>query len=139
VCFAADALFAPEILDKHGIPFYVDIDRTLASLANLSALDGTYAAFVPGHGPATPTITEWADRNAARLREIRQAVSDALADAEDTGAILTLAANHLGITIGSPVSYWLAHTTVLACLASLQSAGQAHVSMADNRLAWHAR
>ncbi len=32
VCFVADACFAPEILHKHGIPFYVDIDQTLASL-----------------------------------------------------------------------------------------------------------
>jgi glyoxylase-like metal-dependent hydrolase (beta-lactamase superfamily II) len=95
VCFAADALFAPEILDKHGIPFYVDIDRTLATLASLSALDGAYAAFVPGHGPATPTITKWADRNAARLEEIRQAVSDALTEADEAGAILTLTATRL--------------------------------------------
>ena len=75
VCFVADACFAPEVLHKHGIPFYVDIDQTLASLAALAALDGAYAAFVPGHGPAVPQIAAWAAGNTARLVEIREAVA----------------------------------------------------------------
>ena len=74
-CFVADACFAPEVLHKHGIPFYVDIDQTLASLAALAALDGVYAAFVPGHGPAVPQIAAWAAGNTARLVEIREAVA----------------------------------------------------------------
>ena len=35
VCFVADACFAPEVLDKHGIPFYVDVDQTAATLSAL--------------------------------------------------------------------------------------------------------
>jgi glyoxylase-like metal-dependent hydrolase (beta-lactamase superfamily II) len=138
-CFVADALFAPDILAKHGIPFYVDIDRTLETLAALPALDGAYAAFVPGHGPATPSLAEWAGRNAARILEIRQAVAAALAETDDVGALLALTAGRLGVAIGNPVTYWLGQTTVLACLASLQSAGQATVSVVDNRLVWRAK
>ena len=55
VCFVADACFAPEILHKHGIPFYVDIDQTLASLAALAALDRRLRGLCPRprpHGPA---------------------------------------------------------------------------------------
>ena len=136
VCFVADACFAPDVLRKHGIPFYVDIDQTLASLAALAALDGIYATFVPGHGPAVPQIAAWAAGNTARLVEIREAVARALAETGDVGQITRRTANHFGITIPSPAIYWLTQTTVLACLASLQRAGRAGVRVVENALVW---
>jgi glyoxylase-like metal-dependent hydrolase (beta-lactamase superfamily II) len=138
VCFVADACFAPEILHKHGIPFYVDIDQTLASLDALAALDGAYAAFVAGHGPAVPQIAAWAAGNTTRLVEIREAVAHALAETDDVGRIIRWTANHFNLTIPNPVIYWLTQTTVLACLASLQRAGRAGVRVAGNALVWEA-
>jgi glyoxylase-like metal-dependent hydrolase (beta-lactamase superfamily II) len=135
-CFVADAVFAPEIAAKHVIPFYVDIDRTLASLAALSELDGQYAAFVPGHGAAVSTVTPWAAENAARLTEIRATVKSALERADDAARILKLTADRLGLAIGNPVTYFLTQTTILACLSSLQKAGEAAVGVVDNRLVW---
>jgi glyoxylase-like metal-dependent hydrolase (beta-lactamase superfamily II) len=135
-CFVADACFAPEILYKHGIPFYVDIDQALASLAALAALDGAHAAFVPGHGPAVPQIAAWAAGNTARLVEIRETVARALAETDDVGQIIRRTANHFGVTIPNPVIFWLTQTTVLACLASLQRAGRASVRVVDNALVW---
>jgi glyoxylase-like metal-dependent hydrolase (beta-lactamase superfamily II) len=139
VCFVADACFAPEVLHKHGIPFYVDIDQTLASLAALAALDGVYATFVPGHGPAFPQIAAWAAENSARLVEIREVVARALAETDDVGQIIRRAANHFGMVIPNPVIYWLTQTTVLACLTSLQRAGRAGVRVAENVLMWEAQ
>jgi glyoxylase-like metal-dependent hydrolase (beta-lactamase superfamily II) len=136
VCFVADAIFAPEVLYKHGIPFYVDIDQTLATLDALGTLDGIYTAFVPGHGPAVPQIAPWVAENAGRLVEIRQAIADALAQTGDVGEIVRLAANRFGLAIPNPVIYWLTQTTVLACLASLQRAGRASVQVLENRLIW---
>jgi len=136
VCFVADACFAPEILHKHGIPFYVDIDQTLASLDALAALDGNYAAFVPGHGPAVERIAPWAVENAARIAEIRDAAAGALAQAGEAGPIVQIVADRLGVVIPNPVIYWLTQTTVLACLASLQRAGRASVEVVENRLVW---
>jgi glyoxylase-like metal-dependent hydrolase (beta-lactamase superfamily II) len=136
ICFAADAIFAPEVLYKHGIPFYVDVDQTLVTLNALGTLDGIYAGFVPGHGPAVPQIAPWAVKNAGRLVEIRQAVADALAQTGDVGEIVRLAAKRFGLAIPNPVIYWLTQTTVLACLASLQRAGKASVQVVENRLLW---
>jgi glyoxylase-like metal-dependent hydrolase (beta-lactamase superfamily II) len=136
VCFVADACFAPEILHKHGIPFYVDIDQTLASLDTLAALDGAYAAFVPGHGPAVAQVAPWAAENAARIAEIRGAVAGALAQAGEVGQIVAIVADRLGAIIPNPVMYWLTQTTVLACLASLQRGGRAGVAVAGNKLIW---
>ena len=138
VCFVADACFAPEVLHKHGIPFYVDIDQTLASLAALAALDGSFAAFIPGHGPAVPQIAAWAAGNIARLVEIREVVARALTETDDVGQIIRRTANHFNLTIPNPAIYWLTQTTVLACLASLQRAGRAGVCVVDNALVWGA-
>lgn len=136
VCFVADACFAPDVLHKHGIPFYVDVDQTAATLAALPSLDGHYAAFVPGHGPAVPEIGPWAAENATRLAEIRTAVADALAASNDVGGIIQLTAGRLGVSIANPVIYWLTQTTVLACLASLQKTQRACVTVVENRLRW---
>ena len=135
-CFVADALFAPDVLAKHGIPFYVDIDQTLATLAALPELDGQFAAFVPGHGPAVSQIAAWAEENAARVAEIREVVAEALTQAETTGEIIRLTADRLAVAIPNPVIYWLTQTTMQACLASLQRAGRARVQMVENRLVW---
>jgi glyoxylase-like metal-dependent hydrolase (beta-lactamase superfamily II) len=138
VCFAADAVFAPEVLGKHGIPFYVDVDLAAETFAALPALDGRYAAFVPGHGPTVSEIRPWAAENAARLAEIRSAVAASLAESDDVGRLIQLTATRLGVTITNPVIFWLTQTTVLACLRSLQAAGQARVAVLENRLIWQA-
>lgn len=135
-CFVADALFAPDVLDKHGIPFCVHVDQMLTTLAALPELDGQYAAFVPGHGPAVPQVAAWAALNAARLVEVRQAVAAALTTACELAEIHRRTADALHLAITTPVTYWLTQTTVLACLASLQAAGQTQPEMIANRLMW---
>jgi len=138
-CFVADACFAPEILAKHGIPFYVDVDQAAETLATLPDLDGAYAAFAPGHGSSVPTIGPWANANATRLAEIRQTVQAALVETSDLGQIIQRTATCLDVTIPDPVIYYLTQTTVLACLGALQAAGTAAVGITDNQLIWNPR
>jgi len=135
-CFVADACFAPEILEKHGIPFYVDVIQAAATLASLPNLDGSYAAFVPGHGEAVAFIGPWAGENAARLAEIRQAVADALREATELGDIVFQTAMRLKVAIENPVIYYLTQTTVLACLSALEASCAAAAQVIDNRLHW---
>jgi glyoxylase-like metal-dependent hydrolase (beta-lactamase superfamily II) len=134
-CFVADACFAPEILKKHGIPFYVDVTQAAATLAMLADLDGSYDVFVPGHGEAVSSIRAWAGENAARLAEICQTVAEALHDATELGDILAETTNRLKVAIESPVIYYLTQTTVLACLGALEAAGGA-AQVIENRLHW---
>ncbi len=136
VCFVADACFAPEILAKHGIPFYVDVVQTAATLAALQELDQDYSWFVLGHGPAVQQIAPWVVENVARLEEIRQAVWAALDQSWELPAILQLVTQRLSVTIPNPVIYWLVQTTVLACLAALEARGSARLGLGGNRLSW---
>jgi glyoxylase-like metal-dependent hydrolase (beta-lactamase superfamily II) len=136
VCFTGDACFAPPVLLKHGIPFYVDVDRTATSLRALARLDGSYLYFVPGHGEAVTTISPWVEQNLAHLAAIRAAVAGALAKSGEVSRIVELAAARMGVSIPNPVIYWLTQTTILACLSALQAAGQATVAVSANRLVW---
>ncbi len=136
VCFVADACFAPEVVAKHGIPFYTDVIQTLETLHALQTLNGQYRYFVPGHGDATPEIGPWAAANAERLAAIREAVYAALADVAGPDEILARVAERLDVTIPNPVVHCLMRTTIMACLSALQAEGRATVNVNANRLAW---
>ena len=137
VWFVADAVFSPAVAAKHIIPFYHNVSEALTTLEALTELDGGgYEAFVPGHGPAVREIGPWARENHGRLLEIRAAVHAALDQATDIAGILKATADRLGLVIGNPVTYSLTQTTILACLSSLQEAGQVAVRTVENRLVW---
>lgn len=138
VCFAADAFFPPAVLDKYGIPFYVDIDQTLATLAALPALP--YSIFAQGHGDAYDRngLEEVIGYNIQRIEAIRQLVCNALATPTDDSQVLKAVADALGLRIEQPAIYYLTRTTIHACLNSLRRAGRAELSLEPNRLLWRA-
>ena len=136
VCFMGDACFTPGILEKHGIPFYVNVIQAAKTLQALQALDGQYSFFVPGHGDAASSVGTWAVANAQRLAEIRDAVTEALSHAAQADEILARAADRLGVSIPNPVIHCLMRTTIHACLSALQEEGRATVTVAANRLIW---
>lgn len=133
-CFVADAVFAPEVLQKHGVPFMVDIDAWLKTLAEVSQLDGRYAAFAPGHGPATQKIGPWAAVNATRLQELRALAAQAVRAHDDLPGIIQFCADRLDIALSNLTAYLLTQTAILACLASLQAQGALRLAVEQNRL-----
>jgi glyoxylase-like metal-dependent hydrolase (beta-lactamase superfamily II) len=138
VCFAADAFFPPPVLDKYGIPFYVDIDQTLATLAALPGL--SYHIFAQGHGDAYDRsgLVHVLDYNTTCIETIRELAAAALAEPSDDSQVLRHVAGALGLRIGQPAIYYLTRTTIHACLHSLRQAGLADLSLVENRLLWHA-
>jgi glyoxylase-like metal-dependent hydrolase (beta-lactamase superfamily II) len=54
VCYAADAFFGKEVLEKYEIPFVHDVAGQLATLERL--LEWPYETFLPGHGSPTQDI-----------------------------------------------------------------------------------
>ncbi len=138
VCFAADAFFPPAVLDKYGIPFYVDINQTLATLAALPGLP--YHVFAQGHGDAYDRsgLEQVLDYNTARVETIRALTGAALATPADDSQVLQHVAGALGLHIEQPAIYYLTRTTIHACLNSLRRAGLADLSLMENRLLWQA-
>ncbi len=136
VCFAADAFFPPEVLDKYGIPFYVDIDQTLATLESLPGLP--YSLFAQGHGDAYDRsgLEEVLDYNIRRIESIRELVYDALDTPLDDSQVLKFVADAMDLNIEQPAIYYLTRTTIHACLNSLRQVGRADLTLDANRLLW---
>ncbi len=88
----------------------------------------------PATAPAVPQIGPWAGENAARLAEIRSLVSQAAAETADLGEVIKRCADRLQMDIPNLTIYLLTQTAVLACLASLQAAGEIQMNVAQNRL-----
>lgn len=152
--FAGDAFLTPEILDKHGIPFYTDIQMGLASLDRLVAqLDGTQNTGVPkenrqafkhivaGHGEIY-TSAEQAKRviryTAQRLESILEFVRDALAagDGRSGSEVLQSVAVAQGVDLSTLSQYVLCNTTVQAALSALYARGEIYPILRDNTLLW---
>lgn len=133
-CFVADAVFAPEVLAKHGIPFLVDLDAWLKTLEDVAGLDGRYESYVPGHGPAVSQIAPWANENAGRLQEIRTLVAQGVRHSPELSGVIQFCADRLGMTLANVTLYLLTQTAVLACLASLQAQGEVKLAIEQNRL-----
>ncbi len=132
VCFCGDALFPEQTLARHPILFCADLDAWLETLVRLPGLG--YRYYVPGHGPVVDDVAPLAETNAARLREIRALVYDALRSPCDESSVLHAVATHYAAQLATPTLYLLALTTIRAALTSLQRSGDLHVLLEDNRL-----
>ncbi len=121
-------------MQKHGIPFCVDLDAALETLDRLEAAG--YGWFAPGHGPAVQSPAEAVAANRQRLQHIRELCLEALSQPAEPAEVLRQVAGKLGMVISQPVSYLLAQTTILAALTSCQRAGLAGVEVSENRLIW---
>ncbi len=137
VCFASDAFFQKAILDKYGIPFYVDVVQAQESLTRLASMSSRFAWFVPGHGEAVTEIEDIVEQNQQRIRRIYEHVYAALERPAEAGTVLALVAEALGVSITAPAVYYLTLTTIRACLSALQAEGKAAVAIRDNRAIWH--
>ncbi len=162
--FAGDAFLTPAILDKHGIPFYTDIQMGLASLDQLmKRLDGVtspeqngksagktgvpkaatqaFKHIVAGHGEIC-TSTEQAKRvilyTVQRLECILGQVRAALADgdARPGGEVLQAVARAQGVDISTLSQYVLCNTTVQAALSALYARGEVYPLIQENNLTW---
>jgi glyoxylase-like metal-dependent hydrolase (beta-lactamase superfamily II) len=137
VLFCADAIFPQDTIDKHKVLFCFDLDEMTHTISQLPALG--YECFAPGHGRAYAAgeeIHEICEANRARLEEVREAVHGALAEPQETSALVRHVAEHFGLRIATPVAYYLTRTTVLAALSSLEDAGEVAAWTDANRVAW---
>ena len=132
--YCGDAIFPEETLERHPLLFCADMDAWLATLERLPTLP--FAGYVPGHGEQVQDIAALAERNAARLREIRGQVWESLATPQEAHDVLRTLALHYGVTFTAPQFFLLALTTIHAALTSLQAAGEAIVELDHNRMLW---
>lgn len=139
--FVGDAFLTPDILDKHRIPFYTDIEAGLSTLTAMKARILPFKHIVAGHGELY-TSTEQAnlaiEYTAKRLESILDTVRAALADGEARPAndILSVVATALGAQIQTLPQYVLYNTTVQSALSVLYTRGEIQPHFQANFLSW---
>lgn len=162
--FAGDAFLVPDILDKHGIPFYTDVQMGLSTLDQLVARLESGASsleernmleqvdvpknplqpfkhIVAGHGEIY-TSSEQAKRviqyTAQRLESILELVRGALADgvARPGSEVLQVVARAQSVDISTLAQYVLCNTTVQAALSALYTRGEVFPLIRENNLTW---
>ncbi|GBF33043.1 zinc metallohydrolase [Desulfocucumis palustris] len=135
VMFCGDAFLAPEYLQKHGIPYNVDIAGYFASLERILSLKASVT--VPAHGGELTDPGEVIGRNwqtvQQQVERVEQIISRNPCAVEDVVAGLC---GMLNFNISLPTLYFLYRTTVTAYLGYLLEAGRAQYIVRDNRLVW---
>ncbi len=139
--FVGDAFFTPEIVDKHRIPFYTDMQVGLTTLTTLKTQTHSFKHIVAGHGEIY-TAAEQANRaidyTMHRLESILEQVRVALADGtpRSLADILSAVATAQGATINALSQYVLCQTTVQSALSTLYARGEVYPLFQNNSLLW---
>lgn len=140
--FVGDAFLTPDILDKHRIPFYTDIQAGLDTLTSLKTRVEPFNHIVAGHGEIYTSVegaTHAINYMVQRLEAILENVRTALADGEprQTDDIMRSVANAQGATISALSQYVLYKTTIQSALSTLYTRGEIQPHFHDNHLTWH--
>ncbi len=139
--FVGDAFLTPEILDKHRIPFYTDVQAGLTTLATLKTRTQAFTHIVAGHGEIYASAEQAngaIDYTVQRLEQLLEDVRAALADGapRSTADVLSAVADAQGATISALPQYVLYQTTVQSALSTLYTRGELTPSFQENRLVW---
>ena len=139
--FVGDAFLTPEILDKHRIPFYTDIQAGLSTLTELKTQIESFKYVVAGHGEiytATEKANAAIEYTCERLESILDNIREALDDgkARVAGDLLKIVADAQNVQIQALPQYVLYNTTVQSALSTLYQRGEMYPLFQDNSLVW---
>src|SRR5229473_4376246 len=139
--FTGDTFLVPEILDKHRLRFYSDVQAGLTTLTTLKTQIAAFKHIVAGHGEIYTSVegaTQAIDYMVGRLETILEHIRTTLATGEPRQAddILSSVANAQGATISALSQYVLYNTTIQSALSTLYARGEILPIFRDNHLVW---
>ena len=86
VLFCTDSLFSEDVIKRHKIPFYADIDRTRETLKFLR--DSQYKFYVPSHAEPRESLTELVDANLEAIEGVERYILEGFHGRKTTEQIL---------------------------------------------------
>lgn len=132
VLYLADAAFGQEIIKKHGIPYFVDIDLQLKTLDYLETLKCSY--YIPSHGNVVTNIKDLTVYNRQFIYNLTYQLKDFLPGTSEE--IVTKILNYFQVKVTNPGQYYLLRATIMAYLSFLNNTGEITWEMAHNNLRW---
>lgn len=138
VLYCGDALLAPDVLEKYGVPFVVHIGQALESIRRIEALAADPASgvdwFVPSHGVPVGRegIPELAAANRSALEDLVETVASLCGEPRSRDALLEALAEARGIRMNL-TEYVLLHGSLSAALAHLSDEGRVEARFEGGR------
>lgn len=122
VLFCADAVIAPDVIQKHGIPLNAHLAKALAAYDFLEAREERY--YVPAHGTLVDDIKPLTEANRSRINEAKEFIFDFVNSPRTAEEILAGVCDAFDIKITSMGQYYLMHLTEMAYISYLLDGGQ---------------
>lgn len=137
VLFVGDAYISSHLLQKHGIPYNVNIKDYLNTLDKL--VESHCDWFVPSHGEPTENITADIAANRSTVLSLVEQVASWLSEPLTAEELVAKLCTHLQVTPGNPGLFFLYRTAVMAYLSFLQEQERVQAVINDNKLVWQRR
>lgn len=134
ICFAADSYLGEEVLEKHKLPFLVDVQQTLLSLDKL--MESSYSGYLPGHGAYTTSVSDVLVKNREWHLRICAAIEEILQVEHTLDEALAELCERLAITVETASSYVLYRTALMGYLVGLHKEKRVGYRFAQNRWLW---
>jgi len=134
VLFCGDSFFSKDILEKHKIPFFININETKKTLNNLA--NTKYSYYIPSHAIPINNISSIAQENLESIKNCEEKILELLFEPKETDNLIKNFCSKEQIIITSIQQYFLLKTTILAYLTYLQEINKIMVSIKDNVIVW---
>ena len=133
VVYLADCLSARETLDKYQIGFIYDVASYLETLEKVKTMKAKL--FIPSHAAPEENISDLAQYNIDKVREIAGRILEICAEPLCFETILQKLFTEYGLTMNFE-QYVLVGSTVRSYLSWLKDTGKLNAGFEDNRLLW---
>lgn len=133
VFYSGDAYFSKDIIEKHGFPFFQDIDDALKTLEYLNNIK--YPFYVPCHGMLDYNIEELIKLNMKAINDAIDLILENLDQPKSTEELSQIIFRHYKINQNSE-QYYLTRATLSAYLAYLNNKGNIECQFFEEQLKW---
>lgn len=131
VLFCADAVIAPEYIEKHGVPLNAHIEKALATLELLEKTSASF--FVPAHGAPVDDIKPVVEANRQRIKDTIEYITCLLKEPRTAEEVLKGVCDRFKIEMTTMTQYYLMNLTVMAYIGYLLDNGLITKFYEDNR------
>ncbi len=138
VFFSGDSFFTPKTLNRHPLPFFLDVTRALETFAKIE--DRTERYFVPSHGQIVKAedILRVLEENRRRIDEVSDILSRILQKPMLTSKLGGKVCEELGIEINNLHEAVVNRTALMAFLSHLKEKGRIKAEPSSEGIVWRA-
>ncbi len=134
VLFCADSVFSEETINKHKIPFHMDVGRAKETLLFLR--DSKYRLYVPSHAEPRESLAELVAINLEAIDGIEKTILSIFQTEKTTETCLRELCSSYQIEIKGTMQYYLMNTIVMAYLSYLAEKKMLKGEAKNNAMFW---